>query len=135
MAPLPPRGDAEHEAGTTDAQEAGSLSWIRVGTLHELRPGRVKCVSFEGRMVALFNVSGALYAIDDDCPHEEGGSLSRGSVEGDSVWCPPHGARFVLSTGQALEPPEGEPMGPPVDRGARAYPIRAVGDEIYLALE
>lgn len=89
----------------------------------------------EGREIALFNVDGTLYALDDECPHEEGGSLSRGSVEDGSVWCPLHGARFALATGTTLEPPEAEPMGPPVDRGVRTYPIVAVGEEVYLVME
>jgi len=81
--------------------------------------------------IALFNVAGVVYAVDDRCPHE-GGRLSLGTVEVDTVRCPVHGACFALATGHTLEPPAGEPMGPPVDRGVRVYPVSVIDDEIYL---
>lgn len=108
------------------------MAWVRAAGLQELRPGRAKGLNLEGRRIALFNVDGAFRAMDDDCPHEEGGSLSRGNVEDGSVGCPLHGARFSLTTGETLEPPGGEPMGPPVDRGVRIYPVQVIGDEIFL---
>lgn len=110
------------------------MAWIRAAGPQELRCGAAKRITLEGRTIALFNVNGAFHAIDDECPHEEGGSLSRGTVEDGSVWCPLHGARFALATGEALEPPEGEPMAPPVDRGVRIYAVAVVSDEIYLDL-
>ena len=110
------------------------MAWMRAAGLQELRCGVAKRITLEGRTVALFNVNGVFHALDDECPHEEGGSLSRGTVEDDSVWCPLHGARFALATGKALEPPEGEPMAPPVDQGVRTYAVSVVRDEIYLDL-
>lgn len=110
------------------------MAWVRAAGLQELRAGAAKRVTLEGRTIALLNVNGSLHAIDDECPHEEGGSLSRGTVDDGSVWCPLHGARFALATGETLEPPEGEPMVPPVDRGVRTYSIAVIGDGIYLDL-
>ena len=110
------------------------MAWIRAAGRQELRCGAAKRITLEGRAIALFNVNGAFHAIDDECPHEKDGSLSRGTVEDGSVWCPLHGARFALATGEALEPPEGEPMAPPVDRGVGTYAVAVVRDEIYLDL-
>ena len=110
------------------------MAWIRAAGLRDVRSGAAKRMTLEGRTIALVNVNGAFHAIDDACPHDEGGSLARGTFEDGSVWCPLHGARFVLATGDALEPPEGEPMAPPVDRGVRTYPVAVIGDEIYVDL-
>jgi nitrite reductase/ring-hydroxylating ferredoxin subunit len=110
------------------------MTWMRAAGLHELRSGAAKCVTVGGRRIALVSVDGTLYALDDECPHEVGGSLSRGTVDPLSVWCPLHGARFALTTGETLEPPEGESMTPPVDRGVRTYQVGVIGDAIYLDL-
>ncbi len=44
------------------------------------------------------------YAIENICPHD-GGILTGGTVEGDVVICPRHGARFCIRTGKVLAPP------------------------------
>lgn len=103
----------------------------RAATLVELPPGTAKRVRVGDRAIALFNVEGAVYALDDRCPHE-GGRLSLGDVKAGAVRCPVHGACFALATGQALEPPAGEPMGPPVDCGVPVCPVSVIDDEIYL---
>mgnify|MGYP006186433327 CR=1 FL=1 len=64
------------------------------------RNGRV-LLACEGRSVALFNVAGALYAIDDSCPHQ-GASLCGGRLEGRVIQCCAHGLRFNLTTGLLL---------------------------------
>jgi 3-phenylpropionate/trans-cinnamate dioxygenase ferredoxin subunit len=66
-------------------------------------------VEIDDALVAVFNVAGTFYAIDDVCTHD-GGGLAGGAVEGDVVICPRHGARFCLRTGAALTPPAYEPV-------------------------
>lgn len=107
------------------------MARIRAASVADLRGSTAKRVSLGGRAIALFNIRGAFYAVDDRCPHE-GGRLSSGRVEAGAVRCPVHGACFALSTGAALEPPAGEPMGPPVDKGIGVYPVTVIDDEIYL---
>jgi 3-phenylpropionate/trans-cinnamate dioxygenase ferredoxin subunit len=88
----------------------------------------------EGHTVALFNVGGTLYALDDECPHAEGGRLSCGTMNDTSVWCPLHGASFALATGRTIEPPEGEAMQPPVNRGVHTYRVRVQRGDVYVEL-
>lgn len=52
----------------------------------------------QGSSIALFNVEGKLYAIDDSCPHS-GGSLSSGKLDGLTLQCPVHGLKFDIATG------------------------------------
>jgi len=78
--------------------------YVQVATLEELPAGTAKAVVVDGRRIAVFNVAGTLYAIDDTCTHEEA-SLAEGAVSGEIVTCPKHGSRFNLRTGRVLSLP------------------------------
>lgn len=56
---------------------------------------------FDGKSLALFNVEGDLFAIDDSCPHQ-GASLCGGRLEGRVIQCGAHGLRFDLRSGYLL---------------------------------
>ena len=78
--------------------------WVRVCGSEELLPGEFR-VAYDGdTAIAVFNVDGELYAIEDVCTHD-GGELAGGPVEGFEVECLRHGARFDLRTGAALSAP------------------------------
>ncbi|MBI3031312.1 MAG: non-heme iron oxygenase ferredoxin subunit [Candidatus Rokubacteria bacterium] len=106
---------------------------LRVGTAAELPPGTARRLSAGDRWIAVFNAGGTVLAVDDRCPHE-GGRLSLGSVEAGAIRCPVHGACFDLRTGRTLEPPAGEPLTPALEPGIRVYPVRVIGDELYVDL-
>ena len=59
--------------------------------------------------IAIFNVDGTLYAIDDTCSHQDA-SLADGWVEGCEVECPLHASRFNLRTGAVDAPPAKLPV-------------------------
>jgi nitrite reductase/ring-hydroxylating ferredoxin subunit len=77
---------------------------VKVAETRDIPPGKAIAVEVEGREVALFDIDGAFYAIDDACTHK-GGPLSEGELDGTVVACPWHGACFDVTTGEALEPP------------------------------
>jgi 3-phenylpropionate/trans-cinnamate dioxygenase ferredoxin subunit len=83
--------------------------WVTVAQAGELAPGGHRIADVDGVQVAVFNVSGRYYAIEDVCTHD-GGQLTGGVVEGDEVVCPRHGARFCIKTGAALTAPAYEPV-------------------------
>jgi 3-phenylpropionate/trans-cinnamate dioxygenase ferredoxin component len=83
--------------------------WIDVAAIAELPPGGRKVVEVDGVMVAVFNLEGQLHAIEDICTHD-GGELASGTLEGDAIICPRHGARFSIRTGEVLAPPAYEPV-------------------------
>ncbi|WP_223548874.1 Rieske (2Fe-2S) protein [Pseudomonas sp. A-B-19] len=56
---------------------------------------------FDDKSLALFNVDGQLFAIDDSCPHQ-GASLCGGRLEGRVIQCCAHGLRFDLHSGYLL---------------------------------
>jgi 3-phenylpropionate/trans-cinnamate dioxygenase ferredoxin component len=83
--------------------------WVDVARATELGPGSWCTVDVDGTQVAVFNVDGDYYAIEDVCTHD-GGILTGGTVDGQEVTCPRHGARFSIVTGEALGPPAYEPV-------------------------
>lgn len=85
------------------------MTWTAVANASDVADGDYAQTEIDGDVVAVYNIKGAFYAIQDVCTHD-GGGLSGGALEGDVVICPRHGARFCLRNGQALTPPAYEPV-------------------------
>ena len=92
-----------------------SDSWIDVALESAILPGDYRVVETDDTTIAVVNVSGKFFAIEDDCTHD-GEELTGGPIENDQIVCPRHGARFCLRTGAALTAPAYEPV--------RTFPIR-----------
>ena len=99
--------------------------FIKVAETSEIPVGRVKVVVVGDKRIALCNVDGEFFAIDDLCTHD-GGSLDQGELEGDVIECPRHGARFNVRTGKVLALPAVKPL--------NTYPLRVEGSEIQVAV-
>lgn len=78
--------------------------WVTVCHIDELPPGAHRVAEVDGAQVAVFNLQGEFFAIEDVCTHD-GGVLTGGPVQGDEIVCPRHGARFCIRTGDALSAP------------------------------
>ena len=100
--------------------------FIRVARASEIPPGTMKRVTVGGRAVALVNLEGEFYAIDDTCSHEES-SLSGGALSGEVVACPKHGARFNVRTGRVLSLP--------AVRSVATYAVRVEGGDVLVSPE
>lgn len=96
--------------------------WIKVGPTDELPPGGFKIVPAEDTDIAVFNLEGEFYAIEDVCTHD-GGQLTGGEREGCQLICPRHGARFSIKTGEALTAPAYE--------ATAVFPIKVDDGVIY----
>lgn len=95
-------------------------TWTRVCADGELLPGELKVIDIDGVLIAVYNIDGALYAIEDVCTHD-GGELASGPREGFVVTCPRHGAQFDVRSGEALCAPAYSPTAVfPVKREAGA---------------
>jgi 3-phenylpropionate/trans-cinnamate dioxygenase ferredoxin subunit len=99
--------------------------FIAVADTADIALGRVKVVEVDGRRIALCNVDGEFFAIDDVCTHD-GGSLDQGELYDDIIECPRHGARFDVRTGKVLALPAVKPV--------NTYPLRVEGTQIQVAL-
>ena len=72
--------------------------FVRVADLAALPPGSAGAFRAGRFEVALFNVDGSFYALENACPHQ-GGPIAEGFVEGLTVVCPWHAWCFDLRTG------------------------------------
>lgn len=75
------------------------MSFVKIAETGMLQPGEKKSFSLNGKTVLLANVDGAYFALDNKCPHL-GGSLVGGDLEGATLVCPRHGAKFDVRTGK-----------------------------------
>jgi len=83
--------------------EAERKASVDVCPLEELQRERVKVVSAEGRVIAVFYEEGKLYALDNRCPHM-GFPLNRGTVKDGILTCHWHHAKFDLAGGCTFDP-------------------------------
>ena len=101
--------------------------FVKIGTTAELEDLEVgKLVEAGGKRIAIFNLGGKYYAIEDTCPHR-GGPLSQGMLAEDEVICPWHGSRFKVKTGAVLTPP--------AQRNVKSFPVRIVGNDVEVEIE
>jgi len=84
-------------------------AWVDVAAVAALAPGERQVVDLDGTEVAVFNVDGEYFAIEDTCTHD-GSEIASGKVEGYEIICPRHGARFCLKTGKVLKAPAYEDL-------------------------
>jgi ferredoxin-NADP reductase len=114
-----PIAAAPASAGQTAA------GFVKVAQQGGLAPGQVKGIVVNGLQIALCNVDGVYYAIDDTCPHRSA-SLAEGDLIGKEITCPLHGAIFDVTTGEVLEGPAGE--------GVTSYEVRLLGTDIEIKI-
>ncbi len=98
----------------------------RVASVGDMPAGEVRVMQCGSRSLAVSNIDGALYAIDNRCTHDNG-PLGEGKLRGDRVICPRHGAAFDARTGKVLTLP--------AVRSVNAYPVTIEGDEVYIDCE
>lgn len=72
--------------------------WIDAIKQEALGIGEKVVIDLDGTDVAIFNIAGEFYAIEDACTHD-GAEIASGELIGDEIICPRHGARFCVKTG------------------------------------
>ena len=98
--------------------------FVKVARLDEIPVGHSHLVEVDMVRVAIFNLDGELYAIEDICTHDGGPLVEGRIVNGCEVQCPRHGARFDIRSGAALSFPAFEPT--------RRYDVRVEGGEVWI---
>lgn len=74
-------------------------TFVKVASVADIPMGTVREVEANGKVIALANVGGEFYAIDNMCLHR-GGPLGQGFLEGHVVECPWHGWQYDMKTGE-----------------------------------
>lgn len=95
--------------------------FVTVAKVAGTPPGTISVHEVRGVRIALCNVNGRFYAIDDVCTHD-GGPLDQGELQGQLVECPRHGAKFDVTSGRAVVLPAVRPV--------KTYAVQVVGDDV-----
>jgi 3-phenylpropionate/trans-cinnamate dioxygenase ferredoxin subunit len=97
--------------------------FVRVAKTSDIPdPGR-KIFEVDDQLVVVVHTGGQFYAIDDVCTHD-GGPLGEGPLEGYTLACPRHGAKFDVRDGRALTMP--------ATKATRTHEVKIVGDDIMV---
>jgi len=98
------------------------MPFLRTARAEDVPAGAIREFQIEGTTVAIANVDGKLFAINNVCLHR-GGPLAEGPLTGKIVTCPWHGWGYDVTTGKnALNPAV----------GVQCYPIEVRGDDIFV---
>jgi 3-phenylpropionate/trans-cinnamate dioxygenase ferredoxin subunit len=108
------------------------MAYVKIAEANQLQPGEMKHFSSDKGEILLANVDGAFYALNNKCPHM-GGDLSGGVLEGSTVTCPRHGAKFDVRTGKNLGNAKIAFIKMNVG-DASAYPVQLDGNDILVEL-
>ncbi|MFZ4503159.1 MAG: Rieske (2Fe-2S) protein [Methylovulum sp.] len=97
--------------------------WINVAPETSLAKGEHLLITLNESSVAVFNIEGKFYSIEDMCSHD-GTEIASGIIKGEEIICPRHGARFCLKTGAVKCAPAYEAIA--------AFPTRVVDGWIQI---
>jgi len=75
----------------------------------DIAPGNALKVESGDLVLAVFNVDGEYFVMNDLCTHGPG-SLSEGYIDGEVVECNFHNGQFNIKTGEVVAPPCMVPM-------------------------
>ena len=98
--------------------------FCRSRRLDQIPPGKGTSVKVGDKDVALFNVDGTIYAVDDTCPHA-GSSLGTSKLDGTIVTCRAHGMKFDVTTGC---------FAGTSDTGVTAHQVKIVDGKVLVAV-
>ena len=102
-------------------------TYVTVAQTTDVPMGTARVVELDGRSIALCHVAGnGIYAIDNRCTHDNG-PLGEGTLRGDRIECPRHGALFDVHTGQAKTLPAVGKV--------RTYSVCVNDGEVQIALD
>ena len=99
--------------------------YVRVIGVRDLSPGKGQVAEVNGREIAIFNVDGTFFAIDNTCAHRGGPLLGEGELEGDVATCPWHSWEYNVRTGISLTTPSAS---------VKTYEVKIEGNDIKVLL-
>ncbi len=101
------------------------MAFVKAAKVADIPEGTGAVVNVDGTDVAVFNVNGNFYAIDNTCLHR-GGPLGEGILDDKIVTCPWHGWTYDVTTGQSTFNPNAR---------VAAYKIKVEGEDVLVSLE
>ena len=96
---------------------------VKVANTTDINEGEARSFQVDEIDVAICNVGGSFYAIENVCTHDNG-PLGEGSLKGCEIECPRHGARFDVTNGAVTRQPAYGPVS--------TFPVTVDNGEIYI---
>lgn len=100
--------------------------WIRVAEIDDCPPGKLLGVEADGERIVLANVDGDIYALEDQCSHQEY-PLSDGELSDGELECIYHGACFDVTNGRATQLP--------AVKGVRTFEVDVRESDVYVEVD
>jgi nitrite reductase (NADH) small subunit len=98
------------------------MAFLRAAKKDEVPEGTIREFQLNGKTVAVANVAGKLFAINNVCLHR-GGPLGQGELKQQIVTCPWHGWQYDVTSGKLITNPA---------VGVETYPIEVRGEDIFV---
>ena len=100
-------------------------NFVIVASVSDVPAGSMKTVIAAGRPIALANIAGQYFAVDDVCTHAQCSLGSEGFLDGNNIICGCHGAQFDATTGKVLTLP--------APTSLSSYLVKVEGEDILVA--
>lgn len=100
-----------------------SSDLVKIARVSEIPAGEAKVFKVEDISIAICNVDGNFYAVENVCTHDNG-PLGEGRLIGMQIECPRHGARFDVASGAVRRQPAYGPV--------TTFPVQVKNDEIFI---
>ena|SRR3984957_13403801 len=101
------------------------MALLRAARKDEIPAGSIREFQVDGNTLAISNVGGKFYAINNTCLHR-GGPLGQGELDGKIVACPWHGWQYDVTTGKLAANPA---------VGVACYPIEVRGEDLWVQFD
>lgn len=101
-------------------------NFIKVTKINQIAKDSMKTVNVSGKQIAICNMDGEFFAIDDTCTHQQCSLSQEGFLEGATITCGCHGAQFDATTGQVLSLP--------ATANLKTYKTKIQGEDLYIEI-
>jgi 3-phenylpropionate/trans-cinnamate dioxygenase ferredoxin subunit len=108
------------------------MEYKKVTEVGTVPPGSMQGFEVGGKYLLVSNIGGKFYVIDGKCSHA-GGDLAKGKLEGNTVTCPRHGAKFDVTSGNCLAGPKIGPLKINA-RNLAAYKVKTEGNDLMVEI-
>ena len=106
------------------------MTFVKVAETSEIPSGQMKVAKIAEKEALVANVNGTYYAIENSCTHMHG-ELAKGTLEGNTVTCPKHKAKFDVTTGKVVSGPKIPSMHPKI-KDEPIYIVKVEGKDILV---
>lgn len=100
--------------------------FTKVANTSDIAKGTMKTITVGGKSIALANIDGTFFAVDDTCSHEYCSLGTEGFLDANIITCGCHGAQFDVTTGKVLALPA------PTD--VASYEVKVEGNDVLVKI-